>query len=406
MVSNLTLFRFNVLGPFEARYDGRPVAVTGVARGVLAVLTANPGRVVSVGAIIAALWGTESPAGAERAVASYVSRLRRILEATSADVDATAVVVTRSPGYILAVPPSSVDAVAFETYVEQARRAGAAGQPALAAARYRQALDLWRGDAYAEFADHPFARRQRTRLDELRIAAVEARIDALLAAGSSPAQLVADLEGLVAEHPHRERMWAQLMTALYRDGRQADALDAYRRARSTLVDQLGVEPEDALRAAERAVLVEDASLAAPRNVAAEVPGELALVTGACVGRDLELSWLNQQMDAAALECGHGCVVVGASGIGKTRLMAEFADRAAERGVIVRYGAGERAVDALTGGFVLHLVILDDVERLGHADQLRVKSWLRAAQDRPVLTVLTAVAPTKFQRRLANCRGSR
>jgi DNA-binding SARP family transcriptional activator len=218
---DLAGFRFNVLGPFEVRYDQRPVHLTGVARSVLAVLTASPGRVVSVAGIVAGLWGTDPPDGAERAVASYVSRLRRTLGATSDDVDATALVVTRPPGYVLAVASSSLDAVVFERYLEQARRAATVGQPALAAERYRQALALWRGEAYAEFADHPFAHRQRSRLEEMRIAAVEARIDALLAAGSPASQVVADLESLVAEHPHRERMWVQLMTALYREGRQA-----------------------------------------------------------------------------------------------------------------------------------------------------------------------------------------
>ncbi|HKD99356.1 MAG TPA: BTAD domain-containing putative transcriptional regulator [Micromonosporaceae bacterium] len=382
-------FRFNVLGPFEASYDQRAIELTGVARSVLAVLTASPGRMVSVGAIVAGLWGTEPPDGAERAVASYVSRLRKVLGGTAEDVDATAVVVTRPPGYVLAVPPTSVDAVAFETGLEQGRRAAAAGQPALAADRYGQALALWRGAAYAEFADHPFAQRQRARLDELRVVAVEARIDALLAAGSPAGQLVADLEGLVDEHPHRERMWVQLMTALYRDGRQADALDAYRRARTAMVEQLGVEPGPALREAERAVLVgDDRVLAVPVPRATEVPDELARGAGVCVGRDDELSWLTAQLDAAAFEGGRACLVAGPDGIGKTRLVAELAERAAERGVTVRYGSGGRGVEALTAGAGLRLVILDDVERLDDADRTRVDAWLRAATDRPVLTVLT------------------
>jgi WD40 repeat protein/DNA-binding SARP family transcriptional activator len=388
---DLAGFRFNVLGPFEARYDQRPVDLTGVARGVLAVLTASPGRVVSVAGIVAGLWGSRPPDGAERAVASYISRLRRTLDAASGDADATAVVVTRPPGYVLAVGPSSVDALVFETRVKQAWRAAAVGQPALAAERFRQALGLWRGEAYAEFADHPFAHRQRTRLEELRVSAVEARIDALLAAGSPAGPLVADLEGLVAEHPHRERMWVQLMTALYREGRQADALDAYRRARAAIVDQLGIEPGIALRDAERAVLLGDSVLAAPGPAATEVPAELAAGAGECLGRDLELSWLTAQLDAAACEGGRACVVVGPAGIGKTRLVAELADRAVERGVTVRYGTGARAMEALTGGSALHLVILDDVERLDHADSRRVESWLRAARGWPVLTVLTCGA---------------
>ena len=395
---DLARFRFNVLGPFEAWYDQGPVHLTGVARSVLAVLTASPGRVVSVAGIVAGLWGSQPPDGAERAVASYVSRLRRIIDTASGDVGAAAVVVTRPPGYVLAVAPSSVDAVVFETRAKQAWRAAAVGQPALAAERFRQALGLWRGEAYAEFTDLPFAHRHRTRLEELRTAAVEARVDALLAAGSPAGQLVADLEGLVAEHPHRERMWVQLMTALYREGRQADALDAYRRARTAMVDQLGIEPGIALRDAERAVLLGDSAMAAPPPAATDVPAELAAGVGACLGRELELSWLTAQLDTAACEGGSACVVVGPAGIGKTRLVGELADRAAARGVTVRYGTGGRALDALTGGSALHLVILDDVERLDGADLLRVESWLRAARGWPVLTVLTCgaeVPPAPF-----------
>jgi WD40 repeat protein/DNA-binding SARP family transcriptional activator len=384
-------FYFNVLGPFEARFGQRPIRLIGVARSVLAVLAASPGRVVSVAGIIAGLWGAEAPDGAERAVASYVSRLRRSLGAASQDIDAAGVVVTRPPGYVLAVEPDCVDAVVFENNLAQARRATSAGQPTLAARRYQQALALWRGEAYAEFVDHPFAHRHRVRLDELRTAALEERTDALLAAGSAAGQLVADLEGLVDEHPHRERMWIQLMTALYRDGRQADALDAYRRARTALVDQLGVEPGLALRDTERAVLVGDPMLSASPARVGDVPDELAPGAGACVGRDHELSWLGAQLDAAAYEGGGACLVTGIGGIGKTRLMAELADRAAQRGVIVRYGSGRRAVEALSSSPTLTLVILDDVERLDDADQLRVLAWVRAVADRPVLTVLTCAA---------------
>src|SRR5262249_46180413 len=126
----------------------------------------------------------------------------------------------------------------------------------------------------------------------------------------------------------------------------------------------------------------------PRPTVTDVPTELAMAVDACVGRDRELSWLTAQLDAAAFTGGRACLVMGPAGIGKTRLMAELADRAAARGLTVPYGREARAADALTGGPALHLVILDGVERLDHEDSLRVESWLRASQQRPILTVLT------------------
>jgi DNA-binding SARP family transcriptional activator len=282
------------------------------------------------------LWASRPPAGAERAVASYVSRLRKALSRAGAEV--APVVLTRPPGYLLAVDPAHVDLVEFETRVAEGRRAFGIGQPALAAARLRDALALWRGEAYADVGEAAFAPAEARRLAELRLAAIESRVEAELAAAApgAPPTLASELHLLVADHPHRERLWAQLVTTLYRQGQQADALATYQRARSRLVEDLGVEPGPELRAAELGVLGGDAALAGRPVPVTDVPDHLE---PGCVGRDQELAWLEAALDDAATGPGQARLVVGGPGFGKTRLVAELAHRAARRGVAIRYGSG-------------------------------------------------------------------
>ncbi|WP_129337086.1 BTAD domain-containing putative transcriptional regulator [Cellulomonas endophytica] len=247
---------FGVLGTLEVHLGALPVPVAGrQERAVLALLLTTPGRVLPVASIVAGLWGEHPPGGAGSTVTSYVSRLRRGLPD---GVGGT--VVTRRPGYVLTVDPEQVDASRFRALVGRGHRERDAGRPDLAAASLRDALALWRGDAYAEF-DAPFAVAERTALAELRLATLEDRAAAELALGGGP-DLVADLETLVAEHPLRERLRAQLMTALYRSGRQADALRAFARARAALVEELGVEPGDELQLLHARVLAHDPALRA------------------------------------------------------------------------------------------------------------------------------------------------
>ncbi len=384
-------WRLFVLGPVEIHLGDQRVTVTGVARTLLAVLTRSAGQVVSVEAIVDGLWGSRPPAGAERAVASYVSRLRKALVGVGG-ADAVGVIVTRPPGYLLAVDPSTVDVNEFERKVAQGRRALAVGQPGLAASRLREALALWRGEAYADLGDAAFAASESRRLAELRLAAVESRVGAELAAMAPVAQpaLAGELQSLVAEHPHRERLWTQLITCLYRLGQQADALAAYQQARGRLVEDLGVEPGPELRAAELAVLAGDQTLAGRPTIATSLPDGMPGPVPGCVGRDEELAWLESALDAAATDHGECRMVVGAPGFGKTRLVAELAHRAARRGVAIRYGPAGSAVDALVADSDrLSLVILDDVDRATAPDLARITSWIRASRSRPVLTVLTA-----------------
>lgn len=248
--------RYGVLGPLEVVGDDGPITVPGQKeRTVLALLIARANSVVSVSALVDALWGNDPPLTAGKTLQGYVMRLRRAIDADAAG----GVIVTRDPGYLLRTSRSDIDAPRFEMLVSQGREALAAGDATTAARLLREAAQLWRGEAYGEFLGSAFAAAESERLTELRRSAVEARIDADLAQGGH-AQLVAELEALVVELPLREPLWAQLMLALYRSGRQADALDAYRRARDVLIDELGIEPTRMLRELHGKVLAQDPSL--------------------------------------------------------------------------------------------------------------------------------------------------
>jgi DNA-binding SARP family transcriptional activator len=245
-----------LLGPLELEHDGVPIALGGPAqRALLARLLLDPGRTVSVESLVEDLWGEEAPASAVKMVQIGVSMLRKALPA--------GVLVTRSPGYALEIEPEAVDLIRFERLLKQGQGALAGGSAAPAGDRLREALALWRGPALEEF-DAPFAAFESRRLEELRLACVEDRIDADLALGRD-ASLVGELEALVARQPLRERPRGQLMLALYRSGRQADALARYRRLRQMLSTELGIEPSPALRELERRMLQQDPSLEVPRS---------------------------------------------------------------------------------------------------------------------------------------------
>src|SRR5919204_1526851 len=246
--------RFCVLGPLEAFEDGRPVAVGGGRqRALLALLLVHAGEVVSRDRLIEELWSGAPPAGASHSLDAYVSRLRRALREAGGE----GILVTRAPGYVLYA--AQTDAGEFEAAVRRGQEALAAGEWARAASLLREALALWRGSAYVEVAGELWARAEAERLEELRLAAIEDRIEAELALGRHVA-LVPELELLAARHPTRERLVGQLMVALYRGGRQAEALAAYRAARESLVEQLGLEPGPELRRLEAAVLAQDPAL--------------------------------------------------------------------------------------------------------------------------------------------------
>ena len=253
---------FRILGPLEVWDEGREVSLGGrKPRALLAVLLLHPNEVVPADRLIDELWGEDSPEDAAAALRVNVSRLRKALPQD--------VLTTRSPGYLIRVEPDELDLHRFERLVDEGRSLLARGLPADASERLHDALSLWRGPALADFAYESFAQAAIARLEEIRLAAVELRIDADLALGRHD-ELVGELEALVAEHPLRERLRRYLMTALYRSGRQAEALDAYQDARRALVDELGIDPSPALQELERAILRQDPSLEVAATASARV----------------------------------------------------------------------------------------------------------------------------------------
>jgi WD40 repeat protein/DNA-binding SARP family transcriptional activator len=243
--------RFQVLGPLEAWEGGGRLALGGPKqRLVLAQLLLRANQVVPADRLIDQVWGEEPPDAARSALQAYVSRLRRSLGAGRLQ--------GRPPGYVLAAAPEEVDVLGFEDLVGQARRRAAA-EPQAAVRLLDEALALWRGPALADLAAEPSLGPELVRLEELRLAASEERIDALLALGRH-GEVVAELERLTKEHPLRERLWGQLVLALYRSGRQAEALGAYQQARQTLAEELGIDPSPALQRLHEQVLRQDAAL--------------------------------------------------------------------------------------------------------------------------------------------------
>ena len=243
---------FRILGPLEVWDDGGEVSLGGPKpRALLAVLLLHPNEVVPAERLIDELWGEDSPERAAAALRVNVSRLRKALPQD--------VLTTRSPGYVVRVEPDELDLHRFERLSDEGRSLHARGLAADASERLRDALSLWRGATLADFAYEGFAQAAIARCQEIRLAAVELRIDADLALGRHD-ELVGELEALVTEHPLRERLRGYLMIALYRTGRQAEALDAYKGARRALVDELGIEPSAELQELERAILRHDSGL--------------------------------------------------------------------------------------------------------------------------------------------------
>jgi YVTN family beta-propeller protein len=246
---------YRVLGPLEVRDAGRSLPLAGAKqRALLALLLVNANRVLSRDRLIDELWGGEPPETAVQSLQVYVSRLRKVLPPDT--------LLTRAPGYLLEVEPSELDLERFERLLAEGHEALDGGDAERAADALHEALELWRGPALAEFAFEPFAQTEIGRLEDLRLVAVEERIEADIALGRH-ADLIGELEALVAENPYRERLRGQHMLALYRSGRQTDALEAYQDARRALVDELGIEPGADLQQLEKQILTHDKALDAP-----------------------------------------------------------------------------------------------------------------------------------------------
>src|SRR4051794_8203820 len=341
---------FRILGPLEVRVDGERIALGGPKqRALLAILLLSANRVVSRDRLVEELWAGDPPGAARHAVEVNVSRLRKQLGT------AGSALVTRAPGYLLQVAPEQLDLACFEQLAEDGRRAVAEGNMTEAARTLSAAEQLWRGRPLADLEFEPFARLEVERLEDLRLTVVEERIDAELALGRHH-QLIPQLEALAGEDPLRERLRAQLMLALYRSGRQGDALETYRSARAALVEQVGVEPGPELRARQAAILRQDPALDAPR--AAALPEELETASP-LVGRERELAFLRDLWERA--RAGHGTVVVvsGPAGSGRTRLAAALAAEVHRQGAPVLFG-----LDGLTPAGRARrptLLVLDDLD---------------------------------------------
>jgi WD40 repeat protein/DNA-binding SARP family transcriptional activator len=345
-----------VLGPVEVRADGRSVAIgAGKPRALLVMLALYEGSTVSTDRLVEGLWGEEAPATAAKMVQLAVSQLRKALAGAGGGAE----IITRGRGYELRLGSGGLDARRFEQLVE-------GGMP-------REGLALWRGRPLADLADQPFAVEEIRRLEKLRVTALELAIEQDLAAGRHR-EVVGELDALVAEEPLRERLHAHRMLALYRLGRQAEALEAYRHARRAVVEAIGVEPGPELRRLHEAILRQDPELEPPDDEVSELPAEL--YAGApLAGREAELDSLREYWRRAHGGAGQFVLIVGPRGIGKTRLAAELAGEVhRDRGaVLYASGVGPRTsaratLERAAAARRPTLLVVDDVDRA--SDELR------------------------------------
>ena len=313
------MIRLRVLGPFEAEVDGHTVDLGGPRqRAVLALLVTARGDVVPVDRLIDDLWRGEPPRKAIASLQAYVSNLRRVLEPHREPRTPATVLVSAPPGYALRLKPTEVDAWRFEAALTEAK-----SRDDLA-----EALRQWRGPAFAEVADEPWAAPEAARLAELRVVARERLIEATIRAGA-PAEAVPAAQVLTGEHPLREEAWRLLALALYATGRQADALAALREARRILADELGIDPGTGLSDLEAAILTQRVPLPRTENrpEQREVdPALTAVPQELFVGRDAELAGLATTAATAAAGAGALTLVSGEAGSGKSALLRRFVEK--------------------------------------------------------------------------------
>jgi WD40 repeat protein/DNA-binding SARP family transcriptional activator len=382
---------FRILGPLEVHGDRGAIDVPGKKpRAVLAVLLLNANEPVSAERIAVALWGEDAPAGAVRTVHVNVSRLRKALGDGG-------LLATTPAGYRLRVHPGELDAERFEELVADGRRALEHGQADEAGIILRKALKLWRGPPLADLAFEPFAQIEIARLEEDQQAAVELRVAADLAAGRH-SELVAELRRMVTKHPARERLAGHLMLALYRCGRQSEALEAFHEARRRLADELGIEPSEELRALHDAILRQDPALA--MEPAETLPHELDVAAAPpLVGRRSELGWLHERWQEARGGAGRLVVVAGGRGMGKTRLVAELAVDIHAHGGTALYASGAApartvfdVLDRMAAARHPMLLVVDDADAAGE----HVLEAIRDAAGGGTLIVATAKVPEKLE----------
>jgi WD40 repeat protein/DNA-binding SARP family transcriptional activator len=348
-----------ILGRVDALVEGQALPLGGSKqRAVLAMLALRANRTVAADELIDGLWGDRPPESAAKMVQLYVHRLRKAFGKDSSE----ARIVTRGRGYELQLPDDGVDAARFERLVERAR---AEAERGIADGAARGALELWRGAPLADVAAEPFADSEIRRLEELHFHAIELDIDAKLAAGRH-AQVLGRLEALIAEHPLHERFHAQRMLALYRAGRQSEAVEGYRAAHRALAE-IGVEPGPELARLQEQILAHDPALDA-RPPSRELPRQLEGGSPLLAGRDHELRWLRKRWREAEAKSCQVALVFGPPGIGKTRLAAELSADVQPAGAEVFYAAGSGSPEAALGAIraatesdLATLVVLDDAD---------------------------------------------
>ena len=417
---------FRVLGPVEAARDGRPIELGGKRqRALLAALLIDANRTVSTSRLIEELFGSEVSRVTENRVQAGILRLRRALDNGDTGNGAASVLVTRPGGYLLRVDSDQLDYARFEQLSEEGREALSRHDPATAATLLRRGLSLWRGPAFGDLSLVELAQGEIRRLDELRVAAVMDRVSADMMLGAD-AELVPELEAMVAEHPLQERLLGQLMLALYRSGRQADALEVYRVQRRILRDRLGLDPGPSLAELERSILRHDPDVAA----VARVPRGPAVGNGrvtVCPYKGLA------PFDAADAEffCGRDRViddllarvassrlvgVIGASGVGKSSIVRAGLVPALAAGSlpgsgtwtvsVLRPGAHplrslRRAVKDTPAGTARAVIVVDQFEEAftacGDADECRrfVARLVDLACDPDTRTVVTVALRSDF-----------
>ena len=318
---------FAVLGPLEVTDEGVRLDLGGLRqRRLLAQLLLRANEVVSLDRLVASVWdGDDVPDTADRVIRSYVSRLRRSLQPDASADDLRALIPARAPGYVLEVDPDRVDAARVERLSAEGTARLGVGEVDAALELFDQALSLWRGRSYDEFADQEWATPEAQRLEELRSQIVEEQIESRLRLAHHM-DLVGELEALVERYPLRERMWGHLMLAQYRCGRQADALRTYQTLRSTLVEEVGIDPSPSVQELEQRILQQDPALDVDlpdKIVRAAATRRLPAPRTSLIGREADLSEI-----ARALRSSRLVTVIGVGGVGKTRVTLEVARRVA------------------------------------------------------------------------------